>query len=269
MNTSLLNLKILSVYALFAGSLSACGPVGTAYLGDDGNTEGEESESETPSDPGGGNSNENGNTASPEDACAGKSCGDPCTTCTEGPCLLIAMSCDAEGVCGGGAACEEPDEYDPCAGKSCGDYCTLCAPDDPDCAETADVKSCDARGQCVSGAPPSCEDAEVCKPGETTTMDCNDCDCYEGRWVCTDMACPPTPRGGPCGDSDACEENEYCAFLESQGCDDGALGRCTPRPDACDLSYDPVCGCDGRTYGNACAAAIEGVSVGSSGVCEE
>ncbi len=35
----------------------------------------------------------------------------------------------------------------------------------------------------------------------------------------------------------------------------------------CDLSYVPVCGCDGQTYGNACAAHVACQGVLSEGEC--
>jgi len=61
-----------------------------------------------------------------------------------------------------------------------------------------------------------------------------------------------------------CGAGEYCAKPDG-AC--SATGLCTTRPEVCTTHIDPVCGCDGQTYQNACWAANSGVSVRHDGAC--
>ena len=67
-----------------------------------------------------------------------------------------------------------------------------------------------------------------------------------------------------------CAAGSYCA-IEPGECLrlSDVSGVCQKKPQMCTQEYNPVCGCEGRTYPNACAASAVGVSVGATGACPE
>jgi hypothetical protein len=154
-----------------------------------------------------------------------------------------------------------------CATTVCyqGDPSGVCASTDF-CEGPAGVCSDTTPGWCVP-IPDLCPDvyAPVCGCDGNTYS--NDCERQRARaWLayrgeCASEVCTQGDPDGVCGHDEFCDGPAgACSFLD-------VPGWCTPVPGVCPGIWDPVCGCDGNTYGNDCMRQAAQVWLNYRGEC--
>lgn len=130
-------------------------------------------------------------------------------------------------------------------------------------------------GNSACGVPSNANTSECTYEGKThqggTTFPssdaCNTCTCISAKVACTLRDCNPNQPKDCTANPAVCGADSFCLFPEGL-CKAGAMPLfCQKKPQACTGDATPVCGCDEKTYSNACAAHTAGISIKAKGAC--
>lgn len=153
-------------------------------------------------------------------------------------------------------------------GQTCGGIAGLTCPEGQACQYPAgQCNVADLAGNCVA-VPATCpkQGPPICGCDGTTYA--NECELLKGgARPDRQGACGKGGKEGrSCKSNTDCEGNTFCEFKEGT-CGNQGAGHCVERTEACTREFQPVCGCNGTTYPNACEARRAGVSIRSQGEC--
>lgn len=152
-------------------------------------------------------------------------------------------------------------------GQTCGGIAGLTCPEGQACQyPPGQCNVADLAGTCVP-VPETCpkQGPPVCGCDGTTYA--NECEILKAG-VRPERQGACGREGRSCRANEDCEASAFCEFREGT-CGQRGAGYCVERTEVCTQEFQPVCGCDGRTYPNACEARRAGVSIRAQGECPQ